>query len=930
MFPFRAVTAVLALAKGGELPPQPLQFLAPRQEMAREEIVGTSTFLADLGLPSGRRLTVEDVPTTELYRNIGSGTCVDASGAPAVAGNYRSYLGAMGSVEGCRDACNVDPQCMGYEQSGYQESVGGTGNCKLFNRVPSGVKDFHDGWGGATCYVKQNAPSFSIAQDGAVLRVRTKEDSFTGAEIQLVYGEGGSGGGVARHFGGRLIFSGSVSGVFIGRLQDEDFPHLPKKAATALADPERPFFSGTKPKLVEELGWDDPRSELSIGGQQDSELRRISLRFASAGAPGAAAALEVGLHREGRPSWVLTNGLPSLGDAIHNGSAHRRDPALGLADWTALANSSQMDGFLGLSLWRELPSSRNFLDDLLDAVGGKELHVGGFLPRNGTAWWKSQTPAFFTDRVVSRLSVVPTSGTKLEEWTTQFDSVWTLDPLSSGKPKNQVIKNVKVIVDPGPQIVGNGPQILLPSDLFNALNASFGGGGQGACDRLPSLVFTNGGSSVFRLTSKTMCACVGNTCTLKVGDLGDVSPAVIRLGSAIAQEYDDDAYFLSYRGVQQPPELVVLAPKATALAFPPPSLTAAVQDGSLTVNLDLETGADFALLLLGTRSSPGTSVPISLQASQTVEEGLGIVNGTEVLPLGLLSPTQAARGEKSYLQRLLDHARALDPLADSVNFLYDSSGGLFKFSYRLQTSVWSGHNGPTEPALLGAPAPVAPPTLDGSVLSLGPAQALPGGGGWALSVFTEDAFDVFANSHGGDKTDLFDSAQELLLQAAGQTRFTNQSRLLAIDYGSSDLVVPEADFQRVTQAWERILKQNGGSNKDLCPLLKTTIKLQLATQRLCGLVSKTGAASSHGPPQNVSIVEPKWCDDDASPLGFGNPAVFRDGHGLIADYSPDIPNQIQTESKNSQLAHHTSRVTQRFTRCRSEGGVEVARFGSPV
>ena len=135
------------------------------------------------------------------------------------------------------------------------------------------------------------------------------------------------------------------------------------------------------------------------------------------------------------------------------------------------------------------------------------------------------------------------------------------------------------------------------------------------------------------------------------------------------------------------------------------------------------------------------------------------------------------------------------------------------------------------------------------MLSLGPAEALPDGG-WGLPVFTEDAIDPLLNPLGEDTSDLLEDSQQLLLQGTGEVRFRQGlPRRLAIDYGApGDLVVADEDFKRVTEAWHKILGAGNGGDS-VCGELKTTIKLQLPTQRLCAV---------HTQPGRASVVEPEW------------------------------------------------------------------------
>ena len=86
--------------------------------------------------PPRRRLTAMEPnagfptrPFAGSYTMIGHGTCVAATGSGAV------YVGAAPSYPGysyCRSLCDADSACRAYEVSGYQNGVGGDGNCMKF------------------------------------------------------------------------------------------------------------------------------------------------------------------------------------------------------------------------------------------------------------------------------------------------------------------------------------------------------------------------------------------------------------------------------------------------------------------------------------------------------------------------------------------------------------------------------------------------------------------------------------------------------------------------------------------------------------------------------------------------------------------------------------------------------------------------------
>lgn len=659
-----------------------------------------------------------------------------------------------------------------------------------------------------------------IEQDGNILRVTTISSNFTGASTELILqGSDGFGTDLAQHLGSKLVMSAAVSGVFFGQLTDWDRTGA-AEPATLLGDPTRSPWSKALPRSVEELGWEGPVV-------QDSNLQTISLRFATKTTSG----LTVNLQRNSCP-WVLTDGLPALGRIDVTNST-----ALDV-NWTAMVEAvrvAEFDGVLGLSLWRSAADKRNFLDDLLDAVRpGEEVHVGAFEPRNGTAWWQARVGK----EHIHKLPIVPSgNNAELEEWATHFDAVWTLDGIGGGMVNRS---GVKVIVDPGPMILTNQDEasILLTSDLFDALNKAFTAAvaksqiAGSPCDHLPALVFEKDAKVVFRLTSNSLCGCGGGkwwpSCALKVGKLVDGgSNATIRLGHAIADEYGHpDAYFLSYRGQQQTPELVIDTGGAS-LAFEPPKLTAAVRNHSLTVNFSANS---VSLDMLGGEVGmfpPQTATPVSLRGWQASEHHF------DSLPLGLRDP-EAAPGEKSYLQKLLDRAQTRDPLADSVNFLWDQTSGQLKFSNTMSTSIWAAANPlATEPPLLGVPQQGA------SVLSF-PVEAVPGGG-WGLRVFAEDAsLDPLQNPTGVNASDLMDKPKRLLLQAAGNVAWKTESQLLAIDYaGGRNLVVNEDIFHRVTDAWEKVLGVKKPSDTNSCEKLKVTIKYKLQTTQNLGRVNLT-------------------------------------------------------------------------------------------
>lgn len=165
-------------------------------------------------------------------------------------------------------------------------------------KKPEGTKNFGNGWGDVECYAKNPLPTFATTQDGAVLRVTTKNDTFVGAATQLVFeGAPGPGGpGIVRHFTSRLVMSAAVSGLFFGALTDKEFPSRGSEPATALADPMRSEFSVARAVKLEELSW---ASESAV---RKSGLEKISMQFVN----GAAAALTVPLKEHSAP-WVWTS-----------------------------------------------------------------------------------------------------------------------------------------------------------------------------------------------------------------------------------------------------------------------------------------------------------------------------------------------------------------------------------------------------------------------------------------------------------------------------------------------------------------------------------------------------------------------------------------------------------------------------------------------
>ena len=111
---------------------------------------------------------------------------------------------------------------------------------------------------------------------------------------------------------------------------------------------------------------------------------------------------------------------------------------------------------------------------------------------------------------------------------------------------------------------------------------------------------------VFRPHSGTIHPGINGGCTLNVGilDVSSATTAVLRLGSAIAEEYDSyDACFLSYKGIERTPELVFLT-SGGSMAFLPPTLPSSVNPEGL-VTFNLQTTDVAVLALLGAARNPG-------------------------------------------------------------------------------------------------------------------------------------------------------------------------------------------------------------------------------------------------------------------------------------------------------------------------------------
>lgn len=123
--------------------PSASQFLAPIPTSS--DVYGTyapTALLAEEAGSQPRRLTAipnggfPTRPFAASYTMIGRGTCVDATGhSVGDVPGYQSWVGPVGSYpdfSACRDLCNKDAECEGYEQSGWQTDVGGDGNCLKF------------------------------------------------------------------------------------------------------------------------------------------------------------------------------------------------------------------------------------------------------------------------------------------------------------------------------------------------------------------------------------------------------------------------------------------------------------------------------------------------------------------------------------------------------------------------------------------------------------------------------------------------------------------------------------------------------------------------------------------------------------------------------------------------------------------------------
>lgn len=93
------------------------------------------------------------------------GKCVDSADNYAYVSGY-SWIGSTTNDDDsrwssstdeynrCREVCEGDPDCTGYQQSGTQDHYGGSGNCVIFNVPLFDAQDDGSGWGGVDCYRK--------------------------------------------------------------------------------------------------------------------------------------------------------------------------------------------------------------------------------------------------------------------------------------------------------------------------------------------------------------------------------------------------------------------------------------------------------------------------------------------------------------------------------------------------------------------------------------------------------------------------------------------------------------------------------------------------------------------------------------------------------------------------------------------------------
>ena len=95
----------------------------------------------------------------------GIGNCVEDTGDSAYVTGY-SWVGSTTNDDDsrwssstevysrCREVCEGDPDCTGYQQSGTQILYGGSANCVIYNVPLTGAQDLGRGWGSVYCYRK--------------------------------------------------------------------------------------------------------------------------------------------------------------------------------------------------------------------------------------------------------------------------------------------------------------------------------------------------------------------------------------------------------------------------------------------------------------------------------------------------------------------------------------------------------------------------------------------------------------------------------------------------------------------------------------------------------------------------------------------------------------------------------------------------------
>jgi hypothetical protein len=121
------------------------------------------------------------------WQIVGTGGCAASNGSTIYTMGY-SWVGATATTNTCRETCESDLACLGYQQSGTQTGVGGTGNCQIYNREPGGIEPpANNGWDHTLCYKKV------LLQGTAVLNPDEAQRSYSS-----VHGNAAPGSGDAR------------------------------------------------------------------------------------------------------------------------------------------------------------------------------------------------------------------------------------------------------------------------------------------------------------------------------------------------------------------------------------------------------------------------------------------------------------------------------------------------------------------------------------------------------------------------------------------------------------------------------------------------------------------------------------------------------------------------------------------------------------